>query len=103
MSSQNKLQLAGYATFQRERSPVPLNQYDKLVHTLDQEPIGSSVWDDSTSNEEMGIIRHAADSLKAYNHKSDCFKNAARVLQQTCKSIDIDSEEKTKCEFIFNQ
>ncbi|KAF9993520.1 hypothetical protein BGZ79_001786 [Entomortierella chlamydospora] len=53
-------------------------------------------WDDASSTEEIAIIQHATDTLKAYDHKSDCFKEAARTLRQNCKSIDIDLDEKTK-------
>ncbi|KAF9933341.1 hypothetical protein FBU30_005745 [Linnemannia zychae] len=38
-----------------------------------------------------------ANTLNAYDSKSDCFKNAARALRQDCKNIDIDENEKTQC------
>ncbi|KAF9279708.1 hypothetical protein BGZ68_007736 [Mortierella alpina] len=36
------------------------------------------------------------DALSAYDHKSQCFKEAARALKQGCKSIDMDEDEKTR-------
>ncbi|KAF9563894.1 hypothetical protein EC968_004663 [Mortierella alpina] len=36
------------------------------------------------------------DALSAYDHKSQCFKEAARALRQGCKSIDMDEDEKTR-------
>ncbi|KAF8975096.1 hypothetical protein BGZ46_009438 [Entomortierella lignicola] len=57
-------------------------------------------WDDTSSSiEEIAIIRQATNALEAYEHKSGCFKNAARALRQNCKHIDIDSDEKTKYNF----
>ncbi|KAF9966417.1 hypothetical protein BGZ70_002391 [Mortierella alpina] len=41
-------------------------------------------------------MQHAADALSAYDHKSQCFKEAARALKQGCKSIDMDEDEKTR-------
>ncbi|KAK3809008.1 MAG: hypothetical protein JOS17DRAFT_822296 [Linnemannia elongata] len=52
--------------------------------------------DDVVSVEEMYTLQHATDALKAYDSKPDCFKDAARALQQGCKSIDIDEDEKTR-------
>ncbi|KAG0078052.1 hypothetical protein BGZ90_006026 [Linnemannia elongata] len=65
--------------------------------------------DDVVSVEEMYTLRHATgtpigtchiteqkNALKAYDSKPDCFKDAARALQQGCKSIDIDEDEKTR-------
>ncbi|KAF9348398.1 hypothetical protein BGX26_000204 [Mortierella sp. AD094] len=54
-------------------------------------------WDDTSSTEEIAIIQHATDTLRAYDHKSNCFKEAARTLRQNCRSIDIDLDDKTKC------
>ncbi|KAG0302927.1 hypothetical protein BGZ98_007124 [Dissophora globulifera] len=36
------------------------------------------------------------DALKAYDHKPNCFKMAARALRQDCKNIEMDENEKTK-------
>ncbi|KAF9199851.1 hypothetical protein BGZ49_009980 [Haplosporangium sp. Z 27] len=44
----------------------------------------------------MDTIDFIFNALEAYEHKSGCFKNAARALRQNCKHIDIDSDEKTK-------
>ncbi|KAG0315868.1 hypothetical protein BGZ99_007196 [Dissophora globulifera] len=62
------------------------------IHELD-----SSIWDnDAEAAQEFSIIRHAADALKAYDHKPNCFKKAARALRQDCKNIEMDENEKTK-------
>ncbi|KAI8599348.1 hypothetical protein EDD21DRAFT_339906 [Dissophora ornata] len=41
-------------------------------------------------------MQHATDALKAYDHKPDCFKKAARALRHDCKNIEMDEDEKTK-------
>ncbi|KAI1316909.1 hypothetical protein EDD11_009309 [Mortierella claussenii] len=54
------------------------------------------IWDDVGSTEEISVMQHATDALKAYEDKPDCFKKAARALRKDCKNIDMDEAEKTK-------
>ncbi|ORZ15467.1 hypothetical protein BCR41DRAFT_370826 [Lobosporangium transversale] len=45
---------------------------------------------------EYVFLKTITEALKAYEHKPDCFKKAARALRKECKSVDMDEDEKMK-------
>ncbi|KAF9275224.1 hypothetical protein BGZ88_002463 [Linnemannia elongata] len=95
--------------FWSQQRPQQQHVKSNVRDNNDQTSHDSFARDDVVSVEEMYTLQHATGTptgtchiteqryaLKAYDSKPDCFKDAARALQQGCKSIDIDEDEKTR-------
>ncbi|OAQ32987.1 hypothetical protein K457DRAFT_122712 [Linnemannia elongata AG-77] len=95
--------------FWSQQRPQQQHVKSNVHDNNDQTSHDSFARDDFVSVEEMYTLQHATgtptgtchiteqrNALKAYDSKPDCFKDAARALQQGCKSIDIDEDEKTR-------
>ncbi|KAG0244282.1 hypothetical protein BGX31_009360 [Mortierella sp. GBA43] len=74
--------------------PSDQSRHHKYEDQLNSNPFSSSDWNDAAYADESSTMQHAAES---YEHRTDCFKTAARALRQDCKNMDMDEDDKTQC------
>ncbi|KAI8346307.1 hypothetical protein B0O80DRAFT_533690 [Mortierella sp. GBAus27b] len=73
--------------------PSDQSRHHKYEDQLNSNPFSSSDWNDAAYADESSTMQHAAES---YEHRTDCFKTAARALRQDCKNMDMDEDDKTQ-------